>query len=80
MSPAKKNRYVICIKNQGYEVDLVLRKVYQVIPEPESEEHLMIRVVDETDEDYLYPASWFVPIKLPEAAEKLFPEVPQPVT
>ena len=70
---------MICVKNEGYEIDLVLRKVYQVIPEPESEEHLMIRVVDETDEDYLYPATWFIPIELPKAVEKLFPKVPTPV-
>lgn len=80
MSRVKKNRYVICINNEGHEVSLEPRKVYQVIPEPESEKHLMIRVVDETDEDYLFPADYFVPIELPEAAQKLFPKVPLPVT
>jgi hypothetical protein len=51
---------------------LELRKIYQVIPDARAVEHRLIRVVDESGEDYLYPADYFVPIELPQAVEKVF--------
>jgi hypothetical protein len=62
------NKYVLCVSNKGYELDLVVRKVYEVL----AEEHGMIRVVDETDEDYLFEKSLFVPIEVPEEAQGIF--------
>ena len=43
-----------------------------MIPDRRAAEHHLIRVIDESEEDYLYPESYFVPIELPEAAEKAF--------
>jgi hypothetical protein len=62
-------RFVICIKNEDCE-DLESRKVYQVLPDEAALEDGYIRVIDESGEDYLYPQDYFVPIELPQAAEK----------
>lgn len=61
-------RYALCIKNSEYPVSLELRKVYQVIPDERSEKHGLIRVIDESGEDYLYPKYFFIPVELPQAA------------
>lgn len=62
-------RFVTCIRNEDCE-DLEPRKVYQVLPDEAAAEDGYIRVIDESGEDYLYPADYFVPIELPQAAEK----------
>ena len=63
-----ESRYYICVKNEGYSASLQLRTVYPGISDPEAESHGMLRIVDESGEDYLFPASFFVPIEVPEAA------------
>lgn len=65
-------QFVVCINNEGYPASLDLRKIYRVLPDERAEEHSLIRVVDESGEDYLYPAKFFVPIQLPQAAEDAF--------
>jgi hypothetical protein len=62
--------FVVCIRNEGYKVSLELRKIYQTIPDTEAERHHLLRVIDESGEDYLYPADFFLPIELPKAVEK----------
>jgi hypothetical protein len=64
-----ETRFVICIRNEGCE-DLEPRKVYQVITDEAAAEDGLVRVVDESGEDYLYPRDLFVPIELPQAAEE----------
>ena len=59
-------QFVVCIKNNGYEASVEPRKIYQVISDKEAESHKMIRVIDESGEDYLFPASLFSPISLPQ--------------
>ena len=65
---AKPNsaRFVVCVRNEGYEASLEPRKIYQAVPDAEAEAHGMIRVVDESGEDYLYPADLFSAITLPQ--------------
>ena len=53
--------WVECVENAGYEFDLLLQKRYPVIPDPDVEEVGLVRIVDETAEDYLYPRSMFAP-------------------
>ncbi|HEY8021586.1 MAG TPA: hypothetical protein VIH93_10815, partial [Thermoanaerobaculia bacterium] len=60
--------FVLCVDNAGYEASLEPRKVYRAIDDPSAEKHGMIRVVDESGEDYLFPARLFVPIAVPRAA------------
>lgn len=55
----------LCISNTGYEVSLEPRKVYEGLPDPEAQKMGMIRVIDESGEDYLFPVSLFLPIVLP---------------
>ena len=62
---------VVCLKNKGYEVSLETRKIYQALPDSEAGKHGQIRVIDESGEDYLYPAAYFLPIELPQPIRKL---------
>ncbi|MEW5939517.1 MAG: hypothetical protein AB1750_07640 [Chloroflexota bacterium] len=71
--PKTKSKFVICLRNDDSE-DLLLGKVYRVLPDDVAARDNYIRVVDESGEDYLYPASFFVVIELPTKAERaLFP-------
>ena len=67
------NKFVLCINNTSNPASLILGKVYLRLPDPEAEAHNMFRIVDEDTSEpdgYLYPASMFVPIELPEVAER----------
>jgi hypothetical protein len=66
----RKSEFVVCVKNRGYKVSLELRKIYQALPDAEAEAHGSVRVIDESGEDYLYPASFFVTIQLPIPVER----------
>jgi len=61
-----KRQFVLCLRNTGYEVSLERHKIYRVLSDREAAKHAQLRVVDESGEDYLYPASYFAPIELPE--------------
>jgi len=65
-------RFVVCVKNDGYLASLEPRKIYPVLPDEKAAKHGLIRVIDESGEDYLYPTDFFVPIEVPKAAEKTF--------
>jgi hypothetical protein len=65
-----QQQFAICVQNEGYPASLELWKVYRVLPDDKATTHQLIRVVDESGEDYLYDQSWFVPIKLPQAAKE----------
>ena len=67
-----EKRYVLCVKNKGYRASLEVRKIYQVIVDPRTAKRGLVRVVDESREDYLYPQDYFVSIGLPKAADKVF--------
>jgi len=54
------------ISNHGYEVSLEQRKLYEVLPDKTASKHSQLRVIDESGEDYLYPASMFMEVALPE--------------
>jgi len=62
-------KFVLCIRNDGCD-DLEPRKIYQVLGDPSAMGEGYLRVVDESGEDYLYPAEYFVPIELPSATAK----------
>jgi len=63
-------QFVVCVRDKDHSASLELRKLYQVVPDPEAAKHHQIRVVDESGEDYLYPEGYFVPVPLPQAAER----------
>jgi hypothetical protein len=64
-----RSRFVLCIRSDGAE-DLEPRKVYEVLPDPSAAREGLRRVIDESGEDYLYPAEFFVPVRLPAAASR----------
>lgn len=63
-------QFVVCVKNKGYAAALELRKLYQVVADETAAKVHQIRVIDESGEDYLYPEEYFVPVRLPQSAEK----------
>jgi hypothetical protein len=68
--PASPPRFAVCINNTDYPASLELHKIYRVIPDEEAAKDGDLRVVDESGEDYLYPADLFVLIDVPEAVER----------
>jgi hypothetical protein len=58
-------RYAICVDNSAYPASLELHKIYRVLPDEEAAQDEDIRVIDESGEDYHYPASYFLLISLP---------------
>jgi hypothetical protein len=70
----KKNvdQYLLCIKNDDYPASLEVRKVYQTLPDEQAAARDYVRIIDESGEDYLYPANYFVAIELPQAALSVF--------
>ena len=66
---AKKKRFVVCVRNTGYLASLELRKIYEALPDPNAEAHRLVRVVDESGEDYLYPENFFRALDLPQDVE-----------
>jgi hypothetical protein len=63
-------RFAVCIDNAGYPASLELHKIYRVLPDAEAESDGDLRVVDESEEDYLYPAERFVMVALPQKVEE----------
>ena len=65
----RQSRFVLCLRNDGAD-DLEPRKVYQVLPDAAAAREGLARVIDESGEDYLYPAEYFVRVKLPVAVSR----------
>ena len=65
----RRGQFAICIRNDGCE-DLEVRKVYHVLADASAAKHGYIRVVDESGEDYLYPATYFLVVELAREAER----------
>lgn len=68
----RRQQFFLCVGNTGYAASLQVRTVYAAVSDPAAESHGMLRIVDESGEDYLFPASLFVPVEIPEAAAKVF--------
>ena len=64
-----KRRFVLCVNNGGYPESLEKRKFYEVVEDTQSASEGMIRVIDESGEDYLYEETLFVEASLPPALE-----------
>ena len=65
-----RRRYFVCVNNDDYGVSLELRKIYEGLPDLASEQHNQVRIIDESGEDYLYPAHCFIAITLPHAVQQ----------
>lgn len=69
-SALEHSSFAICVRNDEYEASLELRKLYPVLEDPFGAQHGMIRVIDESGEDYLFPNEYFVRVSLPQTVEK----------
>lgn len=68
----QSRRYVLCVRAGSYRASLQPRKIYRVLEDAAGEKRSLLRVIDESGEDYLFPAKLFVPIVLPAKAKPAF--------
>ena len=59
--------FALCVDNADYKASLILGKVYPIIPDPRAGKDDLVRIVDESGEDYLYHKSHFVFVDFPRA-------------
>lgn len=67
---SRVQQFVVCVKNTDYPASLELHKIYCVLADQEAAEAGDLRVIDESGEDYLYPATWFAEIKVPRPVQR----------
>jgi hypothetical protein len=65
MTKAQARQLVVCVDNDGYAASLEKRKIYVALRDVDAERHGMLRIVDESGDDYLYPKKFFRSIALP---------------
>jgi hypothetical protein len=70
MAKTQTKQLVVCVDNDGYSTSLEKRKIYVALRDALAEKHDMLRVIDESGEDYLYPKAFFRSIALPQAVKK----------
>lgn len=63
-------QFAVCIDNAGYSASLELHKIYRVTPDADAAHDGDVRIIDESGEDYLYPAAYFVDISVPQTVEQ----------
>ena len=66
-----RSGYVLCVRNENYPASLDRRKLYRRLADTRSEKHRLIRVIDESGEDYLYPADFFTSIAIPKGVRRI---------
>lgn len=67
--PGRRKRFVVCVRDTGYPASLELRKIYQALDDRDAEAHELLRVIDESGEEYPYPDKFFMPLDLPQPVE-----------
>jgi hypothetical protein len=70
MAKLQSKQLVVCIDNEGYAASLEKRKIYVALRDAGAEKHGLLRVIDESGDDYLYPKAFFRAIALPQAIKK----------
>ena len=70
MTKTQTKQLVVCVENDGYAVSLEKRKIYVALRDAAADKRHMLRIVDESGEDYLYPRAFFRSIALPQAVGK----------
>jgi hypothetical protein len=63
-------QFVVCLDNKGYPASLEIGKIYRFIHDEEAEAEGLLRVIDESGEDYAFDAERFHPISIPAVVEK----------
>ena len=70
MAKTQSKQLVVCLSNKDYQASLERRKIYVALRDPPAEKRGLIRVIDESGEDYLYPKTFFRPIALPQSLKR----------
>ncbi len=70
MARTQAKQLVVCVNNEGYRGSLERRKIYVALRDAVAEKHGLLRIVDESGEDYLYPKTFFRTIALPQSVKK----------
>ncbi|MFQ5651180.1 MAG: hypothetical protein ACE5IY_14670 [bacterium] len=63
-------QFAVCINNLAFPASLELHKIYRVLPDEDAAKDRDLRVIDESGEDYLYPAEYFVLMEVPQELER----------
>ena len=63
--------WLVCVSNIGYEIDLEPRKLYERVIDEAAEQKGLVRIIDDSGEDYLFPVALFAAIDLPQALDAL---------
>jgi hypothetical protein len=69
-APVTDTQFAVCIHNAEYPAALELRKIYQIVPDAAATQQRLLRVIDESGEDYLYPADYFLQVELPQSVKE----------
>jgi len=70
VAKAQPKQLFVCVDNDGYAASLEKRKIYVALRDAEAEKLGLLRIVDESGDDYLYPKAFFRSIALPQAVRK----------
>jgi hypothetical protein len=70
MAKPQAKQLVVCVDNDGYSASLEKRKIYVAFRDADAEKHGLLRIVDESGDDYLYPKTFFRSIALPQSVRK----------
>jgi hypothetical protein len=68
-------QFAVCVRNDDYPASLELRKLYPLLEDSFASDHGMVRVIDESGEDYLYPSEFFVRIELPASVQEVLAKI-----
>jgi len=63
-------QFALCLKNTGNEASLILGKVYRVVPDARAAKDDLVRIIDESGDDYLFHRTQFVFVDFPQAVRK----------
>ena len=75
MAKTKLGKFMLCVNNDEYPASLEARKIYRRLADPAAAKRGFVRIIDESGDDYLYPAEKFVTVELPRAATRAFAEM-----
>jgi hypothetical protein len=69
-SKTSRGEYVVCVDSTNDDIDLIVGKLYKVAKPQRNDPPHMLRIVDESGEDYLYPADWFISMEVPPKVKR----------
>jgi hypothetical protein len=70
MARSASKQFVVCINNHGFPTSLEKRKIYVLLRDALAEKRGLVRIIDESGSDYLYPKTLFRSIALPQSVKK----------